>query len=147
MGAEVRVEITGVLASLKSFSARVDEEVLDALDECAALVANHAKTNHPKAPDAIVGEHADAFRMQNLDGSYRFLTRTGNLRNSILPRRAVKEGRGFIARVVSGMEYSDKIEFGSVENRPFPFMRPAIETNRDEILRRVRLAVRRGIEG
>lgn len=159
MPANITVRLRGVEDALAGFSRRLELNILDALDECAALVANDAKLGHPKVLPASTAGTAyagvvrsqgrmaaeDAWRVINPDGTMRYLSRTGNLTISILPERAQRISNGYQAKVVSGMEYSDHVEFGSVRTRPFPFMRPALEKNREEFLRRLTAAVERGI--
>jgi HK97 gp10 family phage protein len=165
VGVEIGVSFGGLLSSLASFGKRVDDEVLRALDEGAALVANDAKAGHPKIGDISTrglsyagmgasGARAfartaaeDAYRVANVDGSLRWLTRTDVTRNSIIPIRAKKTDKGLEAHVVSGQAHSTDLEYGTVTRRPFPFMRPALAKNQTEIRRRVEAAVRRGIEG
>lgn len=155
----VKFDVSGL--SKGTFMAKVEANILDALDKAAALVANSAKENHTKyAYQSTVGvgyagvnraqaEQAllDRIRTPNPDGTLRFLTRTGNLVNSIVPIAAARTGGGFSAKVVSGMEYADKVEYGDVTSRPFPYMRPALEENREEIMRLLSEAVAGGVAG
>lgn len=153
MAVSITVDIQGAQQGLSKLRARLDKEVLGALDEAAALVSNDAKADHPKVADNIQGAAADDRRALNPSGAgayagtYRFLTRTGVLRNSIQVVPARQTAQGYEAHVVSGVEYSNKVEFGSVSTRPFPFLRAAIETQRGATLERVRAAVQRGISG
>lgn len=153
MAVDIRVNVTGALNRLSIINQRVQARVLDALDEGAALVANHAKQGHPKVHDDLQGTAARGFRVVtgpeagDFSGWYRFLTRTGVLRNSIQQRKAKKIGQDFQAEVFSGVEYADRIEFGSVRHQAYPFLRPALESQRGGILQRVQAAVRRGVEG
>jgi HK97 gp10 family phage protein len=153
-------DITFRLPNFNTIGGNIESLVLNALDECAGLVANAAKLGHPKvlavstagtyrhmARSNVMTAADDLMRIANKDGSLRFLTRTKNLVNSILPKRAKKTSRGLESKVVSGMEYSTTVEFGTARTRPFPFMRPALYENRENILRRIRAAVNKGTEG
>ena len=154
MAAELHAQVTGVLSKLSTFGRRVDAEVLNALDQVAALIANDAKQGHPRPPAHLLEEYSpskvDYLRVGNtgeFSSTYRFLTRTGVTRNSILPIKAKKVISGFEAKVVSGQAHSNDLEFGTGITRAFPFMRPALAINRPELIRRVSLAVKRGVEG
>lgn len=145
MAVDIKVDISGAVSALSILFNRVQARVIDALDEGAALVLNSAREGHPKVHDSIQGFAALPFRQFTPAGAgmwagqYRFLTRTGNLRNSIKIEGAKQTPDGFSSAVFSAIEYADRIE------ETFPFVRPALETNRREITRRVGAAVRGGV--
>ena len=151
MAAEARVDVSKALGALRAFGVRADTAVLDALDEVARVVANHAKTGHPKATQGggnkdgereLTGPEAGEYA-----GDYRFLTDTGVLRNSIKIERAQRVGTVMRAKVFSAVEYANKVEFGDVTSRPFPFMRPALEAAAPEGRKLIAEAIRRAMEG
>lgn len=144
----VSIDISSMVAAFERIAHSVEANVINTLDDCAALVQTSARAGHPKVADRIQGAEALPFRQHTpasageFSGMYRYLTRTGNLTTGTQVEPAKKVDGGYASGVVNGMEYSDKIEWGG-----FPFMRPALETNRQEITRRVGAAVRRGLGG
>ena len=153
MPAKISVDFSGALAGLMMISPRVEAEVLDALDEAAANVANTAKLGHPVLPTglrdswepAVVDPYREINDVEPYGGTYRFLSRTGVTRNSILPVRAANNGGTLQSKVVSGVQHSTDLEFGTVDRRAFPFMRPALEQWRSWIQNRLLQAVQRGL--
>lgn len=148
MAIEIEVDMSSALSALGAIFNRVEERVKDALDQSAALVLNSARAGHPKVSDRIQGEAATPFREVSpasageFAGHYRFLTRTGILRNAIKIERAKRDGSGWRSDVFVAVRYADQVEY-----QGYPFMRPALETNRREITRRVAAAVRGGTGG
>ena len=62
------------------------------------------------------------------DAKLRCPVQTGRLRNSITYK--VKRDEAIIGTVV---EYSPYIEFGTVKMKPKPYLRPALDENKNEI--------------
>lgn len=157
MPVEISVEVSGVLQNLSTITPAIERELLKALDEAAAVVANSAKADHPVLPEDLRNNYSpnvvDSFRAVNwagtgeFAGTYRFLSRTGVARNSIMPESAKKTAGRLESRVSSGVDYSNDLEFGTVDRRAFPFMRPALEVNRAWIQSRMEFAVRTGLQG
>ena len=73
-------------------------------------VADYAKSNHP------------------------FQNRTGNLEASIQPEPVELEGNIITGVVRAGMEYSVWVEHGSSRSAPYPFMEPAKEANKQNLI-------------
>ena len=148
MAIDIEVDISGAVSALQAIFGRIQDRVIDALDESAALVQNSAKEGHPKVEDSIRGAAAAPFRETtpagagDFSGMYRFLTRTGVLRNSITIDPAKKTDGGYSSGVFSAVQYADFIEYSG-----YPFMRPALEVNRGNIQRRIAAAVRSGTGG
>jgi hypothetical protein len=156
MPSDISVDFSGVLSRFIYIGSAVEREVLNALDEAAGHVADAAKLGHPVLPEELRGSMSpsvvDPYREINtggtsFDGTYRFLSRTGITRNSIIPQRATNNGGVLSSKVVSGVQQSNDLEFGTVDRRAFPFMRPALEYMRPWIQDRLELAVQRGLEG
>ena len=51
MPVNISVQLKGVAEAMAGFNVRLEGEILNALDECAALVANDAKAGHPKVKE------------------------------------------------------------------------------------------------
>ena len=142
MAVEITIDARGALDKLAGVLPRVERAIVQGLDEGAALVQNHAKEGHPKVGDGLQGAAAARYRVATKQagrytGMLRFLTRTGVLRNSIFIQRARKVSNGWRAAVYSGVRYADRIEYGSVRNPPYPFLRPALESQRKAIAARL----------
>lgn len=73
-------------------------------------VANYAKENHP------------------------FQNQTGNLENSIQPLSVEIEDGVVVGPVRAGEDYSFFVEFGTSKSAPYPFMVPAKEANRQNLI-------------
>lgn len=134
----IRVDAQKAIDLLTAISGRVEPAIKDALDRGAADVQAHARANHPKIADSITGQRAARFRPHTINarqfsGQPRFLKRTGILVTSIKITRASRTTRGFESSVFSAISYANKIEFGGPRNRPYPFLRPALEANRKKI--------------
>ena len=133
-GVTIGVDSRNVLAILSTLDRKVIDRVKKALDLTAAAVKNLAQSGHPKVRDSIQGAAAAPLRQLTgpLAGEFafkpRFLTRTGNLRNSIQQQAATEDTftGDLQAAVFSGMEYADDVEFGTVDIPPYPFMTPAL---------------------
>jgi len=104
----------------KSLANRVDEiktKLPDALQYCGELVANYAKQNHT------------------------FRNRTTNLEHSI--HEEAHEVAGVLEEwVIAGMPYSSFVEFGTLRMAAMPYLVPALEANRDTIVRVIKGALR-----
>ena len=73
-------------------------------------VANHAKSNHP------------------------FRNRTGNLEASIQPLPVEIEDGVVTGYVRAGMEYAAHVEFGTVKSAAYPYLEPAKEANKKNLI-------------
>lgn len=92
-------------------------------------VANYAKANHT------------------------FQNRTQNLENSIQPLPVEVEDETVIGAVQAsskdkaGMEYAPFVELGTSRSAPYPFMQPAVEANKQNLLNTVAGTVERQLRG
>lgn len=66
-------------------------------------------------------------------------TDTGNLKRNL--RWETVAGQ-FTGKVISGADYSTYLEFGTVNMEQRPFMRPALEKNYKEFIKRVKQALK-----
>lgn len=82
-------------------------------------VAEYAKTNHP------------------------FQNRTGNLEASIQPLPVTIEDGVVTGYVRAGMEYAPYVEFGTATNAPYPYMEPAKEANKQNLIDTMAAATQR----
>jgi hypothetical protein len=123
---------------LDKFGSEMEPLIKWSVDWATVEIANRAKENHffvgvGKGSTAVA--RANVFTFTNPDGTPRFKVHTGNLRNSIQPMRATKEGNTLIGQVNAGMEYARGVEEGTPSTRAFPFMRPALEAVREPFLK------------
>ena len=68
-------------------------------------------------------------------------------RNSIRIAKASRTTAGFESSIFSGVQYADRIEFGSPRNPPYPFMRPAAYFVMKPMAAMLAKAAREGLEG
>ncbi|MBU2703685.1 HK97 gp10 family phage protein [Sporomusaceae bacterium BoRhaA] len=73
-------------------------------------VADYAKANHP------------------------FQNRTQNLENSIQPDPVEIEDGVIVGPVRAGMDYAAYVEFGTAKNAPYPYLNPAKEANKQNLV-------------
>jgi HK97 gp10 family phage protein len=108
----INVKVNGMKNLLKNFK-NVKDVVAKA--EAAALatvsvdIANEAKSNHP------------------------FENRTGNLEESIQPKAVEVVDGVIIGKVVAGMSYAAHVEFGTEKTAAYPYLRPALENNKENL--------------
>lgn len=83
--------------------------------------------------------------------NHTFQNRTGNLESSIIPLPVETDGTQVIGAVNAtsasraGMEYAPYVEFGTSRSAPYPFLRPAVEANREYMLETVAKTVERAL--
>ena len=138
MAATIDVKVDGLNDLLNNIKGNKDiilNATAAAMVEVTVDVANHAKENHT------------------------FHNQTGNLEASISPGAVVVQDDVITGEVKAGMEYAAAVEFGQKEpyeiknafgkkgftvthppNAPKPFLRPAAEANRQNLIDRVKAA-------
>lgn len=117
-----------VLSNLKNVQQSTIDRVADAVEHTAVLVANHAKSKHEKGFAHAVG---------------RYENKTTNLTNSIMPELTRADKHIVEAMVHTNKDYAIKVEMGSPETnrKKYPFMEPALFSQKDEFTKRVRKAI------
>lgn len=66
--------------------------------------------------------------------NHSFQNRTYNLENSIQPLPVEVEDNIVVGAVEAGMEYAPWVEFGTSKSAPYPFLNPAKEANRQNLI-------------
>lgn len=94
--------------------ADMNDEALIALEAGATLIETHAKDNAP------------------------FKNRTGHLRKRITTAVISKTKNQESVGVGSNMEYAPHVEFGTKRSKAYPFLRPAFDAKKDEVVDFVR---------
>ena len=126
-----------VIQNLDRIEMKALGNVTKAIVTGQALVANDAKQNHPgKGSPADSG----ANRMQDPEtGTPRYADQTAQLTQSIKPGELRDTMTGKDGQVLAGgteaVEYAAFVEFGTSRMIAYPFMRPALVHQQDEILR------------
>jgi len=92
---------------------RAVETLEKALREGAEFIAQEAKAHHP------------------------YKDRTG--RNT---RRIAAGGKGLFTHVRTRSGYGAFLEFGTARNAPYPYLRPAFDAKRDEVLKKIKVTAR-----
>lgn len=83
--------------------------------------------------------------------NHTFRNRTGNLESSIIPLPVETDGSQVVGAVnatassKAGMEYAPYVEFGTSRSAPYPFLRPAVEANKDFMTETVAKTVERAL--
>ena len=104
---------------IKSYCKEREAEIMGGLEKAlgrvGGIVERQAKINVSKSPP----EHPQV--------------QTGRLRSSII-HQVTKEGNEITAEIGSNVVYSKWLEFGTSKHSPYPWLFPAVEQNRDEII-------------
>lgn len=110
--ASVRFDIEPALGAL---SAAIDDEVEDAMERGAKIVADDAAANHT------------------------FHNRTGELERRIVPGKVTgRATRGLVrATVLGDKKYGKYVDEGTERMAARPFLAPALERREDDVLREV----------
>ena len=84
-----------------------EKYIKEALEIAAEKMVNYAKDNHP------------------------YTDRTGFLSDSISRQETQSSGNNHSIEIGAYMKYAEAVEYGTSRSAPYPFLLPAIETNRD----------------
>lgn len=87
----------------------------------------------------VVSQEIAQYAQQN----HAFNNRTGNLEASIQALPIEEEAGQPVSGVKAGMEYAPYVEFGTSRSAPYPFLVPAVEANKQNLLDTVAKAVER----
>ena len=109
----------GVNVTVKSYRVEVEKKIEAGLEKSmekvGAVVERQAKENVSQSPPG----HPQV--------------QTGRLRASII-HQVSTEGDEIVAEIGTNVIYSKWLEFGSSHNPPYPFLFPAVEAKRNEII-------------
>jgi len=105
--------------TIRSYRKEREKEILDGLEKSmervGAIVERQAKINVSKSPP----EHPQV--------------QTGRLRSSIV-HQVTTEGNEIIAEIGTNVTHSKYLEFGTSRHSPFPWLFPAVEMSRGQII-------------
>ena len=105
--------------TIKSYRKEREKEIIDGLqksmERVGALVERQAKENVTKT------------------GSEHPQVQTGRLRSSII-HQVTSEGNEIVAEIGTNVEYGKYLEFGTSRMPPYPWLFPAVEMKRPEII-------------
>lgn len=105
--------------TIKSYRKEREAEIMGGLEKSmekvGQIVENQAKINVSKSPP----EHPQVI--------------TGRLRSSII-HQVNTEGNQIVAEIGTNVVYSKFLEFGTIHHSPYPFLFPAVELKRPEII-------------
>ena len=99
-----------------------------AVEKTCVDVANHAKAAH-------------AGNMAHMNQRYQ--NRTSTLTRSIAHELEEVSFKGITGVVFANIEYAAFVELGTVRNRPYPFLYPALAANKPNFENRIKRALRR----
>jgi hypothetical protein len=98
----------------------------EAIEKTCVDVSNHAKAGH-----AGNQAHMNA----------RYQNRTSTLTRSIMPELVEARPDRVVGIVFTNIEYAPFVELGTVRNRPYPFLYPALQHGKPILQDRVRRAI------
>ena len=105
--------------TIKSYRKEREAEIMGGLEKAmgrvGGIVERQAKINVSKSPP----EHPQV--------------QTGRLRASII-HQVTTGGNEITAEIGSNVKYSKMLEFGTVNHSPYPWLYPAVEMKRQEII-------------
>lgn len=104
-------------------SDRMLQQVIDAVEQTAVDVRNHAADNHDPGFAHAVG---------------RYENDTVQLTNSIFPRLVRADQQAVEAEVSTDKTYAWHVELGTSRAKPYPFLLPALEANANQFRARLR---------
>lgn len=111
--------INDLLRDIDNSKSIIHTAVAAAVATVTKDIAEYAKQNHP------------------------FTNRTTNLENSIQPLPVTVEGNIISGAVNAGMEYAKFVEYGTSRAAPYPYLHPAIEANKENLINTIAEAVNR----
>jgi len=103
-----------VVAKLLGLGATINDRVFPAVDATGAQVVNDAKAHHES------GAHSAG----------RYENKTTLLTNSMMSRTKADRA-GVTSAASANRDYAADVELGSEDNRPYPYMYPALVGNMD----------------
>jgi hypothetical protein len=130
-------EYRRLMAGFARLGGDIKEVLRGAVERGAAMVEQRAKERHfflGTGRATAEEEKSSAYVFVNPDGTPRFRVRTAALVNSIQIRDRQDKGDVVSASVAASQEYAADVENGGAGRRAFPFMRPALEEAKPEML-------------
>ena len=137
--AEVYVDDKAFRAKLALLKDWTSQHMVDGMQVAQAVVIEHAKLNHPKAP--------------KFGHPYpRYYDRTGRLTLSIRPGVVTSHADGITAEILAGgpvmggvVNYAAAIEMGTVKHRAYPYLMPALEARKSQVLGVLKIALAKAL--
>ena len=124
-------EVKDLQDRFRAYSLKAETRLEKAILQCGLKVERDAKLKFKgKDEESVKGEPP---RVQ-----------TGRLRSSIT-HRTDKDVRGFFVEVGTNVDYAQKVENGSSDTWPHPFLTPSLEENKDFISEAIKKAMRKVI--
>lgn len=107
-----------LIARMNAFKMAMAAETVVAVDNTCKNIVTYAKLTHGMQGGETSGPYKNVFENQTYD-----------LETSIHEDVPKINGTMIESAVRATMDYAADIEFGSSENRPYPFMKPSVEAN------------------
>lgn len=121
MKADIKAQVEQLKKDFAEKSAEIKSRLDEGLIKAALLVEGAAKRSIVGRPEGSEG-HPSPFPYVD----------TGRLRASIT-HRLVGDGNRRWAEVGTNVEYAPELEFGTSKRKAYPFLQPALDSNRDQI--------------
>lgn len=135
--------IDQLCVELRGFNKRLNPHLIDAVGECAEIIASTARDNCTPGMSPYDGWHFPT-KPPGIGGA-PFVT--GNLRDSIQAGVA-NSGRGKVTAVVySNVEYSNYVHEGTIKMQARPFLLDASKEREPECVVIIKEAVEKALEG
>ena len=124
--------VENIIRHWKNEIDRVDKDLKGKITLAVSMIYNTARTRRPKVSG--VGVKKGTYRVSDSSASYGVPVDTGALQASI-NKKVIKKGLGWqgVISAGEGLDYANYIEFGTSKIAPRPFMRQAMELNKDAI--------------
>lgn len=111
--------INDLLRNINNHKSIIQTAVAAAVATVTKEIAIQARQNHP------------------------FTNRTTNLENSIQALPVQIDGNMVNGAVNAGMEYAAYVEYGTSRSAPYPYLHPAVEANKENLINTIAAAIDR----
>lgn len=122
--------------NLKKIDNWTNKAIADGLMMGASKVVLHAQAKHTRPTSR-------AKRIEHLDK--RFYTWSGDLVGSIHPGKVQVYRDGALIEIKVPESYAAAVEYGTPRSRAFPFMKPALDETKNEVLAYLARAVKEAL--
>lgn len=148
-------EITNVVRRLELYYLRIDKDIKPLLGYAAAPLVQAAQSAAPVGNRVHIRYKKASRRSAKGTGKVRARYNPGNLRRSVMVLEKLKRvkravlvgpnvtrGGGTFGGARTDGYYAHFVEFGTVNNRAQPFMRPAFQSTKAAVLKRLELKIK-----
>jgi HK97 gp10 family phage protein len=121
--------LNSVLSGFKLYSKVKTEKIKDAVEQTTVGVLNNAESRHG----------ANAHAQKRYENQTMRLTQSFRNTDATVSRGLLR--KRIEAATYTDVDYAPNVEYGTIRNRAYPFLYPALEDNRANLRRRLRRAL------